>query len=207
MLCRGAFIAIEGGDKTGKSYQSKILVENLMKRNIRANLKNFPNRSSETGKILDNFLQKRIELETHAASLLFTANRWEAVKEIRDQLFNGTSLITDRFSSSGIAFSAPQNGFIWSRNLEVGLPKPDLTIFIYLNSKDAAKREGFGEEKYEVQSYQDEVNKNFEKLQDSSWITINGNQNKEIIERQILDETLNVIDKCKNLPLEFFSID
>ena len=45
----------------------------------------------------------------------------------------------------------------WCRQPEVGLPRPDLCIFLDIASENAAKRGGFGSERYEIQELQDRV--------------------------------------------------
>lgn len=36
-------------------------------------------RTTQTGKMIDNYLQNKSELDDHAIHLLFSANRWEAM--------------------------------------------------------------------------------------------------------------------------------
>ena len=52
----------------------------------------------------------------------------------------------------------------WCRKPEVGLPRPDLCLFLDISAEDAAKRGGFGTEKYEKKEMQDRVRELFETL-------------------------------------------
>jgi dTMP kinase len=52
----------------------------------------------------------------------------------------------------------------WCRKPDVGLPRPDLCIFLDISAKDAAKRGGYGTEKYEKKEMQDRVRELFETL-------------------------------------------
>ncbi|KAI0606531.1 Thymidylate kinase [Pyrenophora tritici-repentis] len=52
----------------------------------------------------------------------------------------------------------------WCRNPELGLPRPDLCIFLDISAEDAAKRGGYGAEKYEKKDMQDRVRVLFETL-------------------------------------------
>uniref|UniRef100_A0ABI7X2P5 Thymidylate kinase-like domain-containing protein n=1 Tax=Felis catus TaxID=9685 RepID=A0ABI7X2P5_FELCA len=77
---RGALIVLEGVDRAGKSTQSRKLVATLCASGHRAELLRFPERSTEIGKLLSSYLEKKSEVEDHSVHLLFSANRWEQVK-------------------------------------------------------------------------------------------------------------------------------
>ena len=53
----------------------------------------------------------------------------------------------------------------WARQCEVGLPRPDLVVFLDLEPEVAEKRGGFGEEKYEKKIFQERVRSQFLQLQ------------------------------------------
>ncbi|XP_073073892.1 thymidylate kinase isoform X3 [Manis javanica] len=76
---RGALIVLEGVDRAGKSTQSRKLVAALCAAGHRAELLRFPERSTEIGKLLSSYLEKKNEVEDHSVHLLFSANRWEQV--------------------------------------------------------------------------------------------------------------------------------
>nr|XP_054114096.1 thymidylate kinase isoform X3 [Callithrix jacchus] len=76
---RGALIVLEGMDRAGKSTQSRKLVDALCALGHRAELLRFPERSTEIGKLLSSYLEKKSDLEDHSVHLLFSANRWEQV--------------------------------------------------------------------------------------------------------------------------------
>ncbi|XP_030877906.1 thymidylate kinase, partial [Leptonychotes weddellii] len=48
----------------------------------RAELLRFPERSTEIGKLLSSYLEKKSEVEDHSVHLLFSANRWEQVQAL-----------------------------------------------------------------------------------------------------------------------------
>lgn len=60
----------------------------------------------------------------------------------------------------------------WCKNPEVGLPKPDLVLYLTLPKEEMESRSGFGEERYENKTTQEAVSKVFEELQDGSWQVI-----------------------------------
>src|SRR5579871_4898312 len=65
----------------------------------------------------------------------------------------GTTVVIDRYYYSGCVYSAakdnPTLNLEWARHPEVGLPRPDICIFLNISAEDAAKRGGYGEERYE----------------------------------------------------------
>lgn len=163
-MTRGRLILIEGLDRTGKTTQSQILLERL---EPNATLIKFPERSTEIGQLIDKYLKdKSFELPDQAVHLLFSANRWEVSKKIQELLLRGTHVVLDRYVYSGIAYSAAKSVAGMDRNWclqpDKGLLKPDLTIFL-TNSDDSEneKRQGFGDERYEVTEFQREVKKQF----------------------------------------------
>lgn len=118
-------------------------------------------RTTATGEMINKYLTGKVQQDDHAIHLLFSANRWEAVQSILESLQSGTTVIIDRYSFSGAVYSAakdnPNLSLEWAWNPEIGLPQPDLVYFLDISSADAAKRGGYGEERYETENMQDRV--------------------------------------------------
>lgn len=104
MSKRGLLIVFEGCDKTGKSTQCKLLFEELKQKNIEVRMISFPNRTTQTGKIIDQYLKGNIYLSDEDIHILFSKNRWEIIDTIKTNILNGITIIIDRYSYSGIAF-------------------------------------------------------------------------------------------------------
>ena len=88
---------------------------------------------------------------------------------IQAHLAAGTTVIADRYAFSGIAFSAQKSPHLnltyeWCKAPEVGLPAPDLTLFLDVNPEVAMQRGGYGEERYEKQEVQARVQQIFTKI-------------------------------------------
>lgn len=164
-MSRGALIVIEGLDRTGKTTQTERLLSRLSSLNIPHKLCKFPQRETEIGKLINTYLtDKDFKLSDEAAHLLFSANRWELVDQIIDDLNNGYLIILDRYVYSGVAYSSAKGlDFNWCLNPDKGLPKPDLAIFLkFKNSGNNSDRDGFGDERYEVVEFQEKVKIMFE---------------------------------------------
>jgi dTMP kinase len=64
----------------------------------------------------------------------------------------------------------------WCRTPDIGLPSPDLTIFLHLSPEAAAKRGDYGEERYETLTMQTRVRECFarisKEMEGKGWTTI-----------------------------------
>ncbi|PVH79638.1 hypothetical protein DL98DRAFT_655370 [Cadophora sp. DSE1049] len=167
-VTRGAFILIEGLDRAGKTTQVKRLCDKLYAEGNNVRTIRFPDRTSPIGKMIDGYLQSSIEMDDHAIHLLFSANRWEKAKWIEATLRSGYTIICDRYYYSGMVYSAAKNNpslsLSWAQTCDVGLPKPDVVIFLDLEAEEAEKRGGYGEEKYEKREMQLRVRELFRSL-------------------------------------------
>lgn len=92
--------------------------------------------------------------------------------KIKELLYEGITLIVDRYSYSGVAYSSAKSeiDFDWCLKPEIGLPKPDLVFFLNLPINVMQTRSGFGEEIYEDNMYQKAVYENYLKLKDDTWL-------------------------------------
>ncbi|KAI0849966.1 thymidylate kinase-domain-containing protein [Daldinia vernicosa] len=150
---RGAFVVFEGMDRAGKTTQAKLLQQRCIESGREVRFMRFPDRTTPIGKMIDSYLKGETEIEDHVIHLLFSANRWEAVKKIKTELEAGHTIICDRFYHSGIVYSAAKNikslSLSWAKAPEVGLPRPDMVLFLDLEEEVARERGGWGGEVYE----------------------------------------------------------
>lgn len=178
----GKLIVFEGLDRSGKSTQIKLLQQ---KYNIVTQC--FPDRESETGKILDKYLKSEQVLIPEVVYLLFSANRWEKSEFIKQCLQQNKTLILDRYYYSGIAYSTLDVDKCVS---DRGLPEPDIVFYMDIEPESIAKRSGFGSEKYETIEKQKKVKQRFMYQKQSNWVILDAElpaqQIHEIIESYIL---------------------
>lgn len=200
---RGALIVIEGIDRTGKSTQGKILVESLKKHNIEAEYRNFPARETEIGKVINNYLSSKNELSDEAIHLLFSANRWERAQNLIKTLEGGTTIVLDRYCYSGVAFSAAKGlDLNWCKSPDAGLPQPDKVFFLTMPLEAVLKRNGFGNERYEVVDFQKKVWNVYSKLIESNWDVLDANRTMDAIQTDILSKSLEIIKEAENSPIK-----
>jgi dTMP kinase len=84
----------------------------------------------------------------------------------------------------------------WCRKPDVGLPRPDLCIFLDISAEDAAKRGGYGTEKYEKKEMQDRVRVLFETLMErkegDDFLRIDAGARLEEVQEKVKKE----VDRC-----------
>lgn len=195
-MTRGKFIVFEGLDRAGKSLQCAKTVENLEKMGHKAVKMNFPDRNTAIGKIINEYLaNSKTDLSDEAIHLLFSANRWEAKKNIERILDSGVSIVCDRYCYSGIAFSSAKGmDFEWCKMCDKGLPRPDLVVFLDVDEATAVQRGGYGDERYETREMQQKVRSQFEKLREPQWAWISANGSIESVEESIMASIIKLYE-------------
>ena len=73
----------------------------------------------------------------------------------------------------------------WCKAPDVGLPAPDIVFYMRVSPEAAARRGGYGEERYEKAEFQRTVSANFDKLQGGNWVVIDADQPIEQIHQQV----------------------
>lgn len=197
---------LEGVDRAGKTTQCRRLVQALQQSGRPAEMMRFPDRTTTIGQLISAYLEKKSDLEDHTVHLLFSANRWELVPLMKKKLEQGTTLVVDRYAFSGVAFTSAKPGFSldWCMKPDVGLPKPDLVMFLQLSPAEAALRGQFGEERYETSVFQRAVQQKFEQLMKDplvNWQVIDASQGVEDVHKDIMTHSLNAINTAQNLEL------
>jgi dTMP kinase len=200
---RGALIVLEGIDRTGKTSQATRLVEALRQQGVEAQNRRFPDRTTATGAVINSYLQSQTEQEDHVIHLLFAANRWEARSEMERLLASGTTLVVDRYSFSGVAFSAAKGmDFEWCRAPEKGLLEPDVVVYLDISIEEAKKRGDYGKERYEREEFQRQVRGMYERLKGPFWITVDAARSMDDIHAEIKAIALRTIEKSADKPLK-----
>lgn len=146
-MTRGRFIALEGGDGTGKSTQAQLLAKALRSKGIEVDVTREPGGTPGAEAIRNLLFDPPGEgWGAEAEALLFAAARSDHVaKRILPALERGEWVITDRFVDSSRAYQGA------GRSLGDGTIKqlheigsggllPDLVILIVLNEADVAER-------------------------------------------------------------------
>lgn len=144
------FIVIEGVDGSGKETQTRLLCQKLPD----ARKIEFPNYKSDSSSLVKMYLagkfgSKPEDVSAYAASVFFACDRYASYKsEWGEFLHNGGTVIADRYVSSNLVHQMckiteqdKRDEFLnWLLDFEygiMGIPKPDVTIFLDMPVKYA----------------------------------------------------------------------
>lgn len=196
---RGPLILLEGLDRAGKSSQCELLVKRLTESGTKAHLFRYPDRTTETGKMIDAYLKSHSGGSDQMIHLMFSANRWESANALMDILNRGEAVVLDRYFYSGIAFSAAKDvagmDISWCKHPDVGLPLPDLTLFLDVSEDIQQQRGGYGAERYEKVEFQKKVRSVFYRLREGAddWVTVSADGTFDEVAEKIWAEVTNTL--------------
>ncbi|MBQ8550411.1 MAG: deoxynucleoside kinase [Clostridia bacterium] len=166
----GKLIVIEGLDGSGKSTQLELLGKNLSALGIDNRTVSFPDYNENSSALVKMYLggefgTKPGDVNAYAASLFYAVDRFASYKKHwQDYYLGGGVVISGRYVTSNAVHQTaklPENEWedylSWLYALEygkVGIPKPDLVIFLdmppELSKKLLEKRYGGVEEKKDI---------------------------------------------------------
>ncbi|KAL3644025.1 dTMP kinase [Castilleja foliolosa] len=196
---RGALIVLEGLDRCGKTSQYARLQSYLEESGNAVELWRFPDRNTGVGQMISSYLVNQTNLDDRAVHLLFSANRWEKRSLMESKLRSGTTLIVDRYSFSGVAFSSAKGLDVeWCKAPEVGLLDPDAVIYLDISPEKVVERGGYGGERYEKLEFQKTVAQSYKALSDSTWKIVDGTLSIEDVEKQLRQIVMECVQQCQN---------
>lgn len=166
----GKLITIEGTDCSGKETQTNLLIKKLREEGYQVQNFSFPNYNSPTGRIIGGpylgkegfdkcyFEEGSTKVDPKVASLYYAADRKYNIDKINFLLEQGYNVILDRYIYSNMAHQGGKiidkkernNMYNWLDKLEfdlMGLPKPDLTIFLHMPTMVAEELKNHRKEK------------------------------------------------------------
>ena len=142
----GKLIVIEGTDGSGKSTQFRLLTQRLESENITFQKLVFPQYAEPSSALIRMYLggefgSKPTDVNAYAASTFYAVDRYASYKKVWGSWYEqGGLVVSDRYTTSNAVHQASkepaerQGEFLkWLYELEydrLGLPKPDLTIYL-----------------------------------------------------------------------------
>ncbi len=151
----GKLIVLEGLDGSGKSTQLDILEKNLKNLGYNITTVSFPEYSEPSCEPVKMYLSGRFgtkpeDVNPYAASLFYAVDRFASYKtHWGNDYLSGKTILAGRYVTSNIIHqmsklpeSEYQNFANWIYDLEfnkVGIPKPDLVIFLDMPNEVSAK--------------------------------------------------------------------
>lgn len=143
---KGLFLAIEGGDGSGKSSQMALLEEFFKKADRKVKTIHFPRVTAKPyGQMIAEFLRGEYgsaeSVHPKLSALIYALDRQQAASQLKDIVAAGQVLIADRYIFSNIAYQCAKEPdeakradlAEWIETLEYGyhgIPRPDLTLYL-----------------------------------------------------------------------------
>lgn len=202
---KGLLICIEGIDGAGKNTQSKMLGQKLETIGIRSKIYSYPDYDSPYGKIIKNFLDKKIELSAEELLFLHILDKQKDRKRIENDLKLGKIVLTDRYVISAIAYPIAAGVDFESAKMVAALsklPNPDIVFYIDIPvsvSMERKRKQKGSLDRFEAaSSYLNKVNGVYNRLYKerfgcAEWVKINGKKDTEIVHKEIFSELNNWI--------------
>lgn len=142
----GVFVAIEGGDGSGKATQALELETHALKQGYDVLHVGFPQYGNASARLIEKYLNGKYgpatEVDPELASVLYAIDRYSASEKIREHLRKPHSLvISDRYVASNLAHQGTKLAKPAERKqfynqvmeMEYGilnLPRPDLNVVL-----------------------------------------------------------------------------
>lgn len=165
----GYFISIEGNDGCGKSTQSNMLAERMLKCGFSVLKTREPGGTPVSEKIRSILLDKENDaMCSMTEALLFAAARAQHVREvIRPALNQGMIVITDRFVDSSIAYQGAGQQLGEDLVSQINAPAvdgcmPDTTVYLDIDYKAAMTRREKASETDRIEMFADDFHQRVE---------------------------------------------
>jgi dTMP kinase len=144
---RGAFVAIEGIDGSGKGTQAALLVETARQQGYETVLFSFPLYDDNPFSVavadyLNGAFGSVDEVHPELAGLLYACDRFHARPSLEDALAANDLVVCDRFVASNLAHQGAKlvgadrerllDWLVSVEHGEFGLPRPDLVVLLDL---------------------------------------------------------------------------
>ena len=164
----GRLIVFEGTDGSGKATQSRLLCEHLQRENIPYKNITFPQYGKPSAAMVQEYLDGNLgrrpgDVNAYAASLMFSMDRYASYKQDWGAFYEaGGLVIADRYTTSNAVHQVsklpPEERTVflnWLFELEygkLGLPKPDLVLYLDVDLPTSLKRMQHRQEKHNTKA-------------------------------------------------------
>ena len=159
----GKLIVIEGTDGSGKSTQFRLLTKRLENENIAFRKIVFPQYSEPSSALIRMYLGGEFgtnpsDVNAYAASTFFAVDRYASYRTDWGEIYeNGGLILSDRYTTSNAIHQGSKLPeaelpafFDWLYDLEygkMGLPRPDLVLYLDVDLPTSLKRMQHRQEK------------------------------------------------------------
>jgi dTMP kinase len=214
---KGKLIVIDGGDGSGKTTQSELLIDHLTKSGHKVKYMDFPRYyRSFHGRVVGRFLNGEFgsldRVSPYLSALAYAVDRAGTKEEIDAWLSQGGILVCNRYATSSMAHQGArlpkekQDEFIqWLDELEYKvhkIPREDVVIYLYVQWKIGYKLTLLKKERKYVNGQLDIAEKDMNHRRQSedlylrlarerkNWITIDCVENGKILPKEVIHQKI-----------------
>ena len=192
------YIVLEGIDGSGKSTQSELLGNYLLKNGFKVKTIQEPT-NNEIGKLIREILTQKDSTEPimqKTLGLLFAADRMHLSQEIEKLENESTIVISDRSFYSSLVYQEPDT---WIKELNKYVKIPDIVLLLDIDVEKSVMRTD-GIDEFENIEFLTEVREKYLKLAENNdnFRIINANNGINLITKDIQKEVAPLLGICKS---------
>ena len=194
-------IAFEGCDRCGKTTQLELLNDYFIGKGYKVKCMKFPDRETDTGKIINDVLTNKTQMDKKELHKLFSQNRYEKVNEIKAIQENLTEikydyLLIDRYILSGLVYAVSDGiaTFDAVRNERMWHLAPNITVYFKSDPQKLLNRGEYGEEAFEKIDFQQRVSQNYDLLlkDEYTYTVYCNNRNNKLLEYVTINSDFDI---------------
>lgn len=146
----GKFIVIDGIDGSGKTTQTKLLAEKIIRFGLDVKIADFPQYNTKSSGLVEEYLSGKYgsaeKVGPYRASIFYACDRYDASFKIKKWLAEGKIVISNRYVTANMGHQGGKiknplerkHFFDWLHQLEYeifNIPEPDLNIILHVEPK------------------------------------------------------------------------
>jgi dTMP kinase len=196
LTAKGALIAFEGLDQSGKQTQAERLKADVESRGRSCVLIDFPSYETPIGNEIREGLHGGRDYAADVMQLLYIANRYEKKPQIERMLAQGMVVICDRYRASSVAYGEAHGlDPAWLDAAQKYLSAPDLTILLDIAPETAAGRKTVNRDRYERDlALLSRVRESYRRQAEAAgWLRLDGERPKEAVAADVLSAVLPLL--------------
>jgi dTMP kinase len=192
----GSLIAFEGLDQSGKQTQAERLRDHLKGQGHKARLVSFPDYGTSIGEEIARALSNERDYGPDVMQLLYVANRYEKIADLKRWLDGGLILVSDRYTASSVAYGEALGlDPAWLIDMQKFLPPAALTILLDIAPETAVTRKSVDRDRYERDlAMQARVRESYHRqAREQGWVVLDGERDKETIAADVIDAAARIL--------------
>jgi len=139
---KGKLVEVTGADGVGKTTFINALADRLMSEHTVC-IRQVLDKQSPITKLIYDVLNGDVTVPKETMHLLFEAGKYEQAPVIRELLESYDFVVMDRYRLENIAYGYARGMDTgWMETVQSGLPNPDVTLILDMDTEKAMKRTG-----------------------------------------------------------------